>query len=325
MNLRRLHWLEKLQVEAAVVAALAAVYFLLWPMVRPADSIEALSFVRGGSRQIAALGAGVWILSVLCALATLSARPQSALLAVLIGTGGLSLRSGQMRTLMWSAHENIPRLYAGLIMEMLILAAVLAVAAGLVAVVRRAVAAVRPKWVWRRSVPDHDDRHSQPPCGGSFGRLLIEALSSRSGKVAPRGPNAPRAMLVRCAYCLGLALLVSAVGMILMQSAQRGQILFALLAGCGVGAFVAMRVFPTPCGFPVLAAPVLLAIATYALTAATGRVGSGAWISVPYYARALPIDWMTAGAGGAVLGFWIDQRMRDARKIQSAEQDKGDS
>ena len=305
-----------------MVAALAAAYFLLWPAVRPSDDVEALSFVVVGiSTRAAIFAVGVWLLSGLCALATLAARPQSALLAALIGIGGLSLRSGQMRTLVWSMRGDIPQLYTGLILEMLFLAAVLAVAVWIVGAVRHVVAAVRPRWVRQSDHEKCSDHQVHAACEGSFLRLLAAAAFGAGDKVGRRGRAAARTMLLKCVYCTGVAMLVSAVGLlILMQSDQRGQILFALVASCAIGAFVAMQIFPTHCSFPVLAATVLLAIATYALTAATGGNGDRAWMDVQNYARALPTDWMTAGAGGAVLGFWIHQRMHEVRKFERTEQ-----
>jgi hypothetical protein len=37
------------------------------------------------------------------------------------------------------------------------------------------------------------------------------------------------------------------------------------------------------------------------------------------YAYALPIDWMTVGEGGALLGYWVSQRIHEIRHFEKAQ------
>ena len=63
------------------------------------------------------------------------------------------------------------------------------------------------------------------------------------------------------------------------------------------------------------------AVAFYVL-AAVGSLakGQGAWMSVPACYHALPVDWLTAGAGGAALGCWIAERMHESRFLDFCEE-----
>ena len=37
------------------------------------------------------------------------------------------------------------------------------------------------------------------------------------------------------------------------------------------------------------------------------------------YARVLPIDWLTFGIGGGLLGHWLSSRMHEAKHIEEKE------
>ena len=120
--------------------------------------------------------------------------------------------------------------------------------------------------------------------------------------------------------CLGLGLVVALVLlMLLMRSSDRGQILFALLAAFLSASAIAHQVFPTPHSIVVWGMPMLVAIGLYALAAFTAGHGEGAWIGLPKYAGALPVDWLTAGCGGALIGYWISERIHELRHIQRGE------
>jgi hypothetical protein len=95
--------------------------------------------------------------------------------------------------------------------------------------------------------------------------------------------------------------------------------LFALFAGCFLGVFIGQKVVPTRMNLTAWTVPVALGVGLYLLAAISAvRTGQGAWIEVRLYAQALPIDWMTAGLGGAMLGHWEDLRMREARYIEDS-------
>ena len=151
-------------------------------------------------------------------------------------------------------------------------------------------------------------------------RLLIRALRGAVGKGGPKtdDPKSDRAAVVSAALFSAVATVIAAgLLLALMRSSDRGQIVFALVASFFLAVFVAHQKFPTPCGAGAWMLPALLAVCSYVL-AATAGVGPGpqGWIEVSHYARALPVDWMTAGAGGAMLGYWVSLRVHEARYFE---------
>jgi len=100
------YWLEKLQLQLVTAGALAVVYLLFWKALRGSDPSAAISFLaNGNSGEFILFVAVFWALAAACGALTITARPESAVIAVLLGIGGLALRSGQMRSLLWS---NMP-------------------------------------------------------------------------------------------------------------------------------------------------------------------------------------------------------------------------
>ena len=103
--------------------------------------------------------------------------------------------------------------------------------------------------------------------------------------------------------------------LVLMKSSNRGQILFALGASFLLGTMIAHQLFPATQSAVAWAGPVLGAVFLYALTCASSiGLGPQAWREVLINARALPVDWITFGAGGAVLGYWISARIHEMRR-----------
>ena len=145
MNQQQRHWLEKLQVQVVVAGALAAVYFALWKLIDSGDPQAPLSLLAAGDgRAPIAFAMVFWVLAGLCAVVTVPVRPASAMLTALIGMGGLSLRSGPMRILVWNNMDRPAGLYHGLIVEIVLLSAVLLGGAVIVGLVRTAIRRIRP-------------------------------------------------------------------------------------------------------------------------------------------------------------------------------------
>ncbi len=339
MSHRRIHFWEKLQVQVATAATLAVVYFLLWRLVRPWDPAGPVSFVSTGSYGALATLAGVaWVLAAGCALLTILSRPEGALLATLIGAAGVSMRSPQIRGLLWEQTDSFARMYAAMIGETLILAVVVAGVAGIVLLVRRAAGAARPRWRWRGPLERLGEAQRQAALSspkwdwwiGGFEASVLEALAARIAGRTQRDPlpaGYNRKVLARSAGCLLLSLLVGAtLCLILIRSPQRGQILFGVFAGMMLAVLIAHQVLPTPYSIVALATPICLAVILYVLAAASAtEVTALSWIRLPLYARALPVDWATAGCGGAVLGYWLSARMHENRLIQQLEDAKPQS
>lgn len=296
-----MHWIEKLTVQVAAAAALAAVYLLASPVMRGSDPQLAVAFLPTGSYvQGAAFAVMVLVLAAACALVTLPARPEGALLAALIGAGGISARSPQFRTLLWAQGDGLGGLYLGLIAEVVFLAVVLLAAFAVIGTVRRIMAMAWPGWVWK---PPMEERDSAAPA------------RCQGGPAATAGTD-----LTKSLGGMGLAL---ALGMVLvlvfLQSSDRGQVIFALLAGFVLATLAANRLCPARHSSFFWLAPMVVAVLFYSLGwASSAGSPSGNWTAVPLYANVLPIDWLTAGCGGAVLGCWISQRAGESRHPEEA-------
>jgi hypothetical protein len=113
--------------------------------------------------------------------------------------------------------------------------------------------------------------------------------------------------------------------LLIMQSGRRGQILFALLAGCFLGTWLGQMAVPTRSSIVSLAVPVALGVGFNVLAAlSTVASGPGAWVNVDSYAQVLPVDWLSAGVGGSMLGHWVSLRMREAKFLESQEQEEAE-
>jgi hypothetical protein len=107
---------------------------------------------------------------------------------------------------------------------------------------------------------------------------------------------------------------------LLARSSDRGQILFALLAGNFLATLVAYQVFPSRSRWAAWASALAAGVVFYVLAAVGApRTGAGAWVFVANCSQALPIDWITAGLGGALLGFWGSSRLHEGKFLDQCE------
>lgn len=296
MSLHKRHLLEKVQVQIAAVAALAVVYFLIAPALRPWEPGGATAFVpMGDYSRLAIFAVAVWALAAGCAVLTFSARPAGALLATLVAVAGFSFRSGSARTLLWRLDGNIPRLFALLAAEILIMAAVVLGAMIVIAIVRAGMCRLLPELTRKYPAPN------------------AKADDERAGKT-------------RLTHAAGAVIMELAIAMLLLvitfRSTDRGQIAFALAASFFVSALAAHQTFPIRTIVPLWFGPIIMAVLVFALGWVGVSAGDGgpAWQVALMSARnlplraALPIDWMALGAGGAVAGFWLSSRIHENEK-----------
>jgi len=343
------HWLEKLQVQLVTAGGLFAVYYLAWPIIRPNDPLAAMAFLPMGGMASAAAFAGVFcILVAICALATIAVRPVAALLAATLAAGGASLRSDQIRKLFWTRQADMSGLYSELMLEAVMLALLAVLATLIVFLVRRLVGAVKPTWLWTDpltevSLEQRQEVRSRPIAkaskkesdgifptlfvliGGNFLRELMydagKRGTSKAGQVQPLG-----IAITRAVACAGLATVVSVLLLFaLLRSADRGQIIFALVASFSLGVFAGQQVFPSPHSLVIFILPMLVAVGFYTVAWAFVTPGEIVnWAKVNVLFRALPVDWLTAGGGGALLGFWASQRVHEFRLVHHHhEQEQG--
>jgi len=304
------HWLEKLQVQVAGVGALAIGWFACWHLIKPWQPHGAISFLpHGDYAGLAVYAATAWGLSAACALMTLSARPEGALVATLAGMAGLGLRSGPMRMLLWQ-QQDPARLFSLLALETLALGAVLAGAAAIVALVRAAGRKALGRWVW-----------SEPEAEADGGEA---------------GPRRRQVTMHPAVQMAGAGLMEMALALILLvytfRSTDRGQVAFALAASFFLAALAAHCVFPIRRSLPFWLGPIVMALAVFSLGSTGVAPTSGpTWHSALMVARdwplraALPVDWLAMGGAGATAGFWISRRMHDARGLAHEPEGKTQS
>jgi len=77
MDHRRSQWFEKVQVQVVTVAAVAAAYWLLVPLLRGWDAAEGpLTFLPAAQAgRLAVLAGGVWVLAAVMGPLTVRVRP----------------------------------------------------------------------------------------------------------------------------------------------------------------------------------------------------------------------------------------------------------
>ncbi len=336
MTHRQTHFLEKLEFQAAAIAAVAVVYWFVWPLLIPADPELPICFLAVGfGERLLTLAGIACVLGLACGAITVTARPQTAVLALTVGLGGLSLRSPRIRSLLWARQDSLHAMYWQMAMEILALLAVIMIAGAMAGIGRRIAAALAGGLLWRDPLLELDNERREAynremtkrnaESGPSPATLtILTLLTSPLGIIwvpkATGGKLLDRGTAVR--GVLGFMVSVTAAAIIvfmLLRSPERGQILFALFAGCFLGVFIGQKVVPTRTNLTAWAVPVVLGAALYLLAALSAvRGGQGAWMEVRVYAQALPIDWLTAGLGGAMLGHWEDLRMREARYIDDS-------
>lgn len=324
MNPRRQFWLEKLQVQTAGALIAVVGYFVLWPILGASDPQGALSFlVDGGVSRLMSFALFFWVLAIICGVVTISARPVGAMVGLLLGTVGFAFRSPQIRSLLWDRLDTLSGLYGTLIAEILILGGVLIVGWIIVIGVRHVIGKLLPDLIWKdpRSIQrDAQKLKHIPEARGWRGLLVVVGLSTIPAEKTDSNSKGD-GQLVAQQWLLwaGSQLVIAGVLLwALMRSADRGQVLFALAASFFCASLISNIRFPNPYGMSGWVFPIVLAVCLYVLAgySAIGEPPQG-WIEVATYGRALPIDWLTAGCGGSMLGYWVSFRICDERVIQA--------
>jgi len=322
------HWLEKLQVEIAAAAALALTFFVLGPVRGSWDPQWPTTFLPTGSfAALCGFAITVWLIAAGCGALTITSRPEGALFATLVGAMGASFHSYPMRGMIWEYDGRIGLLYGVLILEVMLLTVVLAVAAQVVYIVRSVIARWRPRWMWRGRVrPEGPGAEKDGSANESYVRLteaerVAAAAFGSLGVFFWRqwsGKRKLRTELFEAGACLGVTILIaSMLTLLLMQSTHRGQIIFALFISFLLSTLIAHQRFATVMGIVSWLAPVLAALLFYALAAVSFGQAAGSNVpTIAPYARALPVDWVTAGGAGGVLGYWISERIHEFRHIE---------
>ncbi len=330
MSHERWHVIEKIEVQVAALAALALVYVVAWRPVWPRDVTGTFTFLPTGAIGPLALTAVlVWVLAAACAVVTISARTEGALLATLVGVAGLAMRSGPMRLLV-NAHADAPgRLMAALAVEVVALAAILLGALVVISGVRAVLLPLCPPWL-RPGGGKSVDAGADPSVARrrlgapsslkrmKFMVLGIDPLAEGEGKLSTKDHLAAAGGAFGITLLTGWLVLIGTLAA--AHGVERGQILFGLAVSFLLAALLADQVTPAGFSLPCLAAPLVLAIGVYVHAAGLAPNPPLTWMQVPALANALPIDWLCAGCGGAVGGDWISSRIREARRATVASE-----
>ena len=304
------HWLEKVQVQATAAVAFAVMWFMCWPLVRPWDPQGALAFIPAGNYAGFAVFAALMLaLAAACALLTLPARPEGALLAVLVGAAGLSLHSGPMRTLLWEFQDSPQRLFTRLAIEALLMAAVLVAAVVVILLIRGAFRRLVPRWVWGEP--------AEPA-----------AARGEQGNAPSRSSQSAGATAARAGACLLMEMAAATVLLVLtFRSPDRGQVAFALAGSFFLSALIAHQTFPARTAAACWLGPAIMAVAVFAVGAlAASYPDKPTWHAALMVAQrlplraALPVDWLSLGGAGAVAGYWLSRRFHYARTHHKQEE-----
>jgi hypothetical protein len=348
MKHERHHWLERKQVELAGVAALAVTYFVLGPMHGWWDPQWPATFISTGSffglLQFAVL---VWVLAAACAAVTSSSRPEGALFTTLIGAAGVSMHSTPIRVLFWSSESSISTVFVQLAIELLAFIAVVVVAIHIICRVRAAMAKLFPAWMWKGRIMEafgdsdepsnKSDKLTRPKRTTSWFLWVISPIGAafydnmrRSGGMSVISPDQQarsKKAALRCTlYCFAATVLYSSILlMLLMRSPNRGQIVFALFGSFLIATLIAHQQFATQFSVVSWGSAMVTGVLFYVLAIASSpQAGANSWINVQMFARALPVDWMTVGGAGGVLGYWISERIHELRHIERITEEDSD-
>ena len=320
---------EKTLLELTSLAVVAGVFLLVAPRLVGGDPLGAIVLTVGGAGSRAVLAAITMLAAAaLCGALTAAARPAAMGVAMVMGLSGLSLYSTPLRTLLWQHHENLPSLYATLAIELLVVAAFAGVAMIVGEFTRRVVGGRIGRLAWRHPLAEMNIPPAEWP------EADYEHLAERSGTWATalwgiaslfrRNPRQESPGLKHRAICAAIMIVGGAVlAAVLCRTGDRKQVLFAVFAGFALAAMAAHQFFPTACSAIFWVSPIIVGLAVYGLAAsACGSLGDSAigWLDVPYLARALPVDWLTAGSGGGLVGYLVSARLHEGKILEHLEE-----
>ncbi|MCE5324802.1 MAG: hypothetical protein LLG01_00150 [Planctomycetaceae bacterium] len=337
MKYKRLHLIEKLRVQVAAAAALLAVYFWAYHLVAGADPKAPTVFFGAGAGHLLQFIAVIMTTAVLAGAASVGMRPSAGLLVTLVGAAGLSLHMPSVLPLLWNNESALGFLLVQMILDTLLLAVVVFGAALLTGWVRNKITALSPSWAWQdplASLTEEQRRKVKARkvyyMGDPISALVATAAHGVFSKYAEQGSREIgtskdlRKQLVLGGYCLALAILTGFVLLLLlMRSYDRSQTMFAVAGSLFAATLLAYQVFPFRSAAVAMVTPVVLAVVMYALGAMKTVSGMHlSWETVAPYACAVPLDWVTAGAAGAVAGYWVSSRIHEARYGELDESDE---
>ena len=324
VNRSRLFW-DKFPVWVIGFCLLGLTYWPLRGMFYSADPVgpSMLDFPGGLFLTIFLLISAIVIVPF-----TISERTTSSLFALFLASGGVCLRSGRLNELIVPASQTqaVFGQFIATTIWLLGIAAVLTFAIQFLRkIVRKFLSALAYKPLFQCMSKDEFDRLPElkrdNPEVEKYMQANVEYIPT---DFAPDNKDAGKTPALKefLPELAGFIVTVAAVGVIvsavLMRSAERGQLIFSLLAGFTLAGYLAGKLFPTRrtqfawCGAG-LGALIIYVIAYF--TQANVPLNN----VMPQF-QALPCDWFSAAGAGALLGAWLNQRAEDSNIAELLEQ-----
>ncbi len=317
MTEQRWHILEKIQVQIAAVAALAIMYFVFWRWIKPEDVNGVATFIPlHAYGHLITFALFTWLLAAGVAVITTTSRPQGALLATLVGAGGVSLHTQPMRLLLMQFSPPAT-LMRPLIVEMVCMAAIVMVAAAIIQLVRAVVQKIHPP-IMRPNVLMSEGSHGGEARENSLLVWLLTGQKYSSGLLARTAAQKSEISLkdvfLTAGGCLAITVIIALLLMeVTIFEVQRGQLLFGVAISFFVGAAVGTYFMPINFCWPCWLAAILIGGLCYVKGCAVVDTGVLTWTHMDYFTNILPVDWLSAACGGAVGGFWLARRLHDLK------------
>jgi hypothetical protein len=314
---------EKIQIWLSVLVLLALSYWGVWRFFMPADPQSPMLLLDG---RLIVLGVLLGAAAVIATLGTLGTRPTSTVMVSVLGLAGLAMRSPDAAMLDWQWGDRVSRLYLLLLVEVLLLGVAVLGTMALVGLLRYGLGRVigRARWVDPLEAIDEEDRQMLIQADVPVSKLSWLSDHSAELYVLHAGQQA-LARLVGVETVKGEVLLPkdlkwqnllgclgggTFLGVVLValfaQSDDRGQVLFSCLGGMMLANLAASHYFSVQSSLIPLGVTMVTAAVFYLVAAVTGQADRPCF-------HILPIDWMTFGVGGALLGYWTAARMRETR------------
>lgn len=278
-----------------------------WWVASPQPWMEGVSLLvwqQHGLWASVVLALLLLVTTAICSLLVHPDSPHMGLFCALLGMAGISIKGGSVHMLVQYAlepglHTPLPAVTYTKLGQLFAIECVQWAFLFLIAEIFARMLHDRffanTRWILR-SAPElaRDEMDKAQPGGAARGVSLAVSRTLRTDQMRRRFAT-PLAVV----YSAAIALIMLAV---LMQSEMKGQVLVACFVSFLVSTTLAYLAFPR--------VPILALLLTVPLTAAIGYwYGAGRVPSYPGHAgffamRALPIDYITAGIPGAILGYY---------------------
>lgn len=298
-------FVDKLRIVAACAVAVWLMRYVGWYVIAPADPEMGLTFVLN-EQPPAGAWIGVLLLSLVCSVlgTAISGKrlPEAGMLVGCVGLAALAARAGTMQEVLayhaGTEEASRQRLMLLMMVDTALWAAIL--------LVNWLAVTAAYRWLWRAPFhyPLTNASTSDKPSSGSAG--------TRPGWLA-----------TGATVIAALFLMNTAFGRTAVTPILRGQVFAALVLGfwvivIGVRYFVAIH---DSRWYAV--APLLVALGAYAL----GYFNTDlSWTEQSYQelattpphmlVRALPVEYLTLGLAGTIMGFWSGEKIEEVAELE---------